>query len=96
MGDMTIAVLVAFYLFLATRWDLVRRPLPFVVGVLAVIVVILAGFFNLGRSTVTVGDVFTIIGALVAFAAGIATCANMKLPIDMSALTPDTVEEPEE
>jgi len=96
MDDMTLSVLVVFYLFLAARWDYVRRPLPFVVGVLAVLVVMLAGFFMLGRSTMTVGRVFMIIGTIVAFAAGIATCANMKMPIDMSALSGGKAEEPKD
>ncbi len=91
MSDMTLAVLVAFYLFLAVRWDLVRRPLPYLVGVCAVGVVMLSGLFGLGRDGRTVGIVFTILGLITAFGAGIATCCATKLPID----TQSPADEPE-
>ena len=83
MSGVTLGVLVAYYLFLAVRWDLVRRQLPYLVGVCAVGVVMLSGLFgldvNVGRG---VGVVFSVLAIIVAFGAGIATCCEAKLPID--------------
>ena len=81
MTDMTLGVLVAFYLFLAIRWDLVRRTMPYVVGVCGVGVVIFAGVFTLAGGGVGLSVVFSVFGMLTAFGAGIATCCEMKLPI---------------
>ena len=93
MNNMTLAVLVAFYLFLAVRWDLVRRQIPYLVGVCAVGVAILAGLFGIARDGQSVFVVFTVLGQLTAFGAGIATCCKAKLPID--AQSPPPVHEPE-
>ena len=92
MSDMTLAVLVAFYLFLVVRWDLVRRQLPYLVGVCAVGVLILSSLFAIGTGGRAVAIVFTVLAGLTAFAAGIATCCKAKLPIDTQ--TP-SVDEPE-
>ena len=92
MSDVTLAVLVAFYLFLAVRWDLVRRPLPYLVGVCAVGVAILSGLFGLGISGRSVAVVFTVLSVLTAFGAGIATCCKAKLPIDTPPPIADEVE----
>ena len=93
MSNMTLGVLVAFYLFLAVRWDLVRRPLPYLVGACAVGVVILSGLFGLARDGGTVGIVFSVLALLTAFGAGIATCCAAKLPIDVPS--PPPADEPE-
>ncbi|MDP7290465.1 MAG: hypothetical protein QGH94_20965 [Phycisphaerae bacterium] len=85
MNEMTLAVLVAFYLFLAVRWDLVRRKLPFLVGVGAVAFIMLTSLFGLGTGTRSVMVVFITLGMIAAFAAGIATCCGMELPIDKPA-----------
>ena len=94
MSSMTLAVLVAFYLFLAVRWDLVHRTLPYLVGVCAIGLVMLSTLFGLGsiggRSNVMV--VFVVLGTMTAFGAGIATCCKAKLPIDTQ---PPIAEEPE-
>jgi hypothetical protein len=92
MGNMTLAVLVAFYLFLAVRWDLVHRILPYLVGSGAVVLVMLATLFGLGRDGRTVMIVFVVLGTIVAFAAGIATCCKMKLPIDSKEPDDEEVE----
>jgi hypothetical protein len=85
------AVLVAFYLFLAVRWDLVRRPMPYVVGVGAVCVVIFVGVFTLGGS-MGFFRVISIFAVLTAFIAGIATCCPMDLPIDPQGSADDEVQ----
>jgi hypothetical protein len=95
MSDMTVGVLVAFYLFLAVRWDLVRRPLPYLVGACAVGVVILSGLFGLGTGGRSVGAVFTVLGLLTAFGAGIATCCAAKLPIDTQSPPAPPADDPE-
>jgi len=89
MNSMTIAVLVAFYLFLAVRWDLVRRILPFLVGIGAVAFVMLSRVFGLGSigGMNSVVIVFQVLGSITAFAAGIATCCGMELPIDKLEVT---------
>ena len=92
MSDMTLGVLVAFYLFLAVRWDLVRRPLPYLVGACAVGVLILSGLFTLGTSGRSVAVVFTVLAGLTAFGAGIATCCAAKLPIDTPSSAADEPE----
>ncbi len=89
-NEMTLAVLVAFYLFLAVRTDLVHRPLFFWVGAAAVVVVILGEFFCLGRSTQKTMIVFNIIGVLVAFIAGIGACSKMQLPISIQSSSTDS------
>lgn len=86
--DMTLGVLVAFYLFLAVRWDLVHRTLPYVVGVCAVGVAILSRVFVLDGRLAAI--VFSTLGILVAFGAGIATCCQEKLPvIDADSMSTD-------
>ena len=90
INEMTLAVLVAFYLFLAVRSDLVSRPLLFWVGAAAVAVVILGEFFCLGRSTQKTMVVFNIIGVLVAFVAGIGACCKMQLPISIQSTSTDS------
>jgi len=92
MSDMTLGVLVAFYLFLAVRWDLVRRPLPYLVGVCAVGVLILSGLFTLAPGGRYVAVVFTVLAGLTAFGAGIATCCKAKLPIDTPSAPADEAE----
>jgi hypothetical protein len=92
MNDVTLGVLVAFYLFLAVRWDLVRRQLPYVVGACAVGAIMLSGLFGLGAGGRPVMAVFTVLGLMTAFGAGIATCCKAKLPIDA---TSSPAEEPE-
>ena len=92
MSEMTLAVLVAFYLFLAVRWDLVRRPMPYAVGAGAVCVVIFVGVFTLGH-TMGFFRVIGIFATLIAFVAGIAACCAEKLPvIDSQDPTEDEVE----
>ena len=80
MGDLRVTVLIAFYLFLGIRWNLVRRPMVYLIGAAGICVILLGDFFGLGRSTLKVQAVFTIIGSIVAFGAGIITCLNMELP----------------
>lgn len=80
MGDLRVTVLIAFYLFLGIRWDLVRRPSVYLIGAAGVCVILLGDFFGLGASTRKVQAVFTIIGAVVAFGAGVVACLNMALP----------------
>ena len=92
MSGMTLGVLVAFYLFLAVRWDLVRRQTPYLVGVCGVGVAILAGLFGIARDGQSVFVVFTVLGQLTAFGAGLATCCAAKLPIDTQAPPVDTPE----
>ena len=94
MSDMTVGVVVAFYLFLAVRWDLVRRPLPYLVGACALGVVILSGLFGLSRGGRSVGAVFSVLGLLTAFGAGIATCCAAKLPIDTQPPPAPPADEP--
>ncbi len=80
MGDLRVTILIAFYLFLGIRWDLVRRPMVYLIGAAGVCVILLSDFFGLGVSTRKVQAVFTIIGSLVAFGAGVVACLNMALP----------------
>ena len=90
MSDMALGVLVAFYLFLAVRWDLVRRPVPYLVGACAVGVAILSGLFVFaGGGGAKVAGVLSVLAGLTAFGAGIATCCKAKLPIDTQ---PPTIE----
>ncbi|MDP6544716.1 MAG: hypothetical protein QGH60_12045 [Phycisphaerae bacterium] len=95
MNSMTLAVLVAYYLFLAVRWDLVRRPIPYLVGAGAVSVAILSGLFAVsGRGGLEVTMIFTVLGQLTAFVAGFAACCGAKLPIDPQS-PPPIADEPD-
>ena len=95
MSDMTVGVLVAFYLFLAVRWDLVRRPMPYAVGAGAMGVVMLSGIFRIAGGGAGLAMVFTVFGVLTAFAAGIATCCPIDLPIDPQEPSEDEEDEVE-
>ena len=93
MSGVTLGVLVAYYLFLAVRWDLVRRQLPYLVGVCAVGVVMLSGLFAFaGNGGRDVSVVFSVLAIIVAFGAGIAACCGAKLPIDTQSPPADEPE----
>ena len=92
IDGIVLAVVVAYYLFLAVRWDFVRRPMPYMVGVCGLGVVILSGLFTIAGGGRGLAIVFTVFGLLTALAGGIAACCRIDLPIDPKGASEDEVE----
>jgi hypothetical protein len=76
------AVIVLFYLVLLLKWELVRRPMLYWVGILAIVATMFFGFFELGTSTVlrTLNMVFTLITTVVALGCAIGATYRGELP----------------
>ena len=77
-----LAILVAFYLFLLVRWQYVKRPFFFTVGVLGIAPVIAARLFSIGsvNALEIVSGILTTVGVLAAFLSAVAACYCGKLP----------------
>lgn len=69
-------VVLVFYMYALARWQIVKRPPLFFLGVLGVLFAFVGLFFTLGESTLKVALIFQIIGLLVAFAAAVLACAG--------------------
>jgi len=78
----TVALLV-FYLYLLVRWQHVKRPLCYLIGVVALLAGFFGRFFAIGHSSsvMVVTQVFDCIAAIVAFAAAVGACYGAKLPV---------------
>jgi hypothetical protein len=78
-------VLLAFYLYLLVRWQYVRRPMWYLVGVASQVAFgILCGIFvaaNLPR----VALMFAILDSSIAFAAIVLACYGAELPVKLTA-----------
>lgn len=83
LSSLVTAVIVAFYFVLAVRWQLVRRPMLYLIGVGGVLLMMIALFFGLGSSLAAakVMMVLQIIGLIVAFKCAVCACYGGKLPI---------------
>jgi hypothetical protein len=84
----TVALMVAC-LYLAVKWDLVRRPFCFLIAVAGILIGFLGQFFQIfdTRATTIIGGIFSIIGDVVAFTSLVAACYGAKLPgVDDSKL----------
>mgnify|MGYP001388186086 CR=1 FL=1 len=77
-------IVVVFYLYLAVRWQYVRRASCYVIGAGALLVgILLAGILGtfLSRGTQVTGAIFLTILSVVSLGSGIAACYGGKLPM---------------
>ena len=81
------AILLVFHLYLLVRWEKVRRPGWFQVGILGFVVILSANFFflSIDRDILTVGGVLNCIGLILAFVGAVGSCRPEMLPIIGSA-----------
>ena len=77
MLDVSLGVLVAAYIFLVIRWELVVRPALYKIGFIAILVALLGGIFPL------VALILTTFGCIVAFAAAVGACYKGELPANI-------------
>ena len=71
-----VVILFVFYLYALARWQIVKRPPLFFLGVLGLLFAFVGLFFTLGDSTMKVAKIFDIIGLLVGFAGAVLSCAG--------------------
>ncbi len=83
MPDFTdpIFVVLVFYMYALAKWQIVKRPPLFFLGVLGLLFAFVGFFFMLGQSTMKVCMIFQIIGLLVAFAAAVLSCAGASVSV---------------
>lgn len=83
------AILLVFYLYLLVRWQHVRRPMCYLVGAAALMLVFVGMFFAIGhhRYVMIVTEVLAGIGNLAAFVSAVFACYGGKLPLNI-AVTP--------
>ena len=81
------AILLVFHLYLLVRWEKVRRPGWFRVGILGFVMMLSANFFflSIDRDILTVGGVLNGIGLIMAFIGAVGSCRPEMLPIIGSA-----------
>jgi ABC-type thiamin/hydroxymethylpyrimidine transport system permease subunit len=76
------AVIVLFYLVLLLKWEMVRRPILYWVGMLAIVATMFFDFFRLGDGTAvrTLHMVFTLITTVVALGCAVGAVYCGQLP----------------
>ena len=81
------SILLVFHLYLLVRWEKVRQPKFFRIGVWGFVLILLANFFflSIDRDILTVGGVLNCIGLILAFVGAVGSCRPEMLPIIGSA-----------
>jgi len=83
-------IMLVFYLFLLARFDLVKRPAFFLIGVLGVATAFAARFFAItgefNAGIFVVVRILDSVGAAAAFLMAVASCFGGKLPGKFDAL----------
>ncbi|MCY2924111.1 MAG: hypothetical protein NT031_01490 [Planctomycetota bacterium] len=76
------AVIVLFYLVLLLKWDAVRRPILYWIGMLAILATMFFDFFRLGESSTaqTLHMVFTLISTVAALVCAVGATFRGELP----------------
>ncbi|MEI7835109.1 MAG: hypothetical protein WCK05_01705 [Planctomycetota bacterium] len=76
------AVIVLFYLVLLLKWEMVRRPILYWVGMLAIVATMFFGFFSLGNGTIsqTLHLVFRTLTTVVALGCAVGAVYCGQLP----------------
>lgn len=76
------AVIVLFYLILLLKWELVRRPMLYWVGMVAILATMFFGLFGLGSSTAirTLQMVFTLLTTVAALGCAVGAVYRGELP----------------
>jgi len=90
-----VVLLFALYLVLLFRWDLVRRPSCYLIGVGGFVIFFASGFFGTGASwNLVVTRICQTLGTLIAFGAVMIACFRAKLPVNIpGAEMPEEKEE---
>jgi hypothetical protein len=84
------AILLVFYLYLVVRWQHVKRPMFFCLGVLAMVgLLFFAGFFGwtAARWANVLRSIVGTLTAIVAFGCALAACWGEKLPMGLDKTT---------
>jgi len=76
-------LLFMFYLVCLLRWNLVKRPLFYLLGVAGLLFGLIAGFFGNGENAAVVARIFVAISNIVAFAAAVGACFGGELPMKL-------------
>jgi len=87
MIDSTLAaILLVFYLFCLARWNVVKRPAPYLIGALGLVLVLVGRFFAVGGNpsagVVVVTRILDVVGLLVAFCMAVVSCYGAPLPLE--------------
>jgi hypothetical protein len=72
-------VLLVFYLYLLVRWQYVRLPMFYLIGVAGFVFAMIGGFIP----NATVVSIFSTIGMIVAFVGAVGACFGAKLPLNL-------------
>ena len=87
--SLSIAVLLVFYLYLLVRFQNVKRPGLFLIGVAGLALVFVANFFLVHHSVAVVALILTALGALVAFVGAVGACFGGQLPGQLAKMADD-------
>ncbi len=79
--EYAIVVLLVFALYLLARWQYVKRPLFYLLGVGGIALAFFGGFFS-GVSAIAV-NIFHTLGALISLAGFVGACYGAQLPINI-------------
>ena len=81
-------ILLVFYVYLLARWQYVRRPMFYLLGVAGLLFGMLGGFFGTSETGAALARIFGTVGTMVAFAAVVGACFGAQLPVNLpSSLT---------
>lgn len=79
MGITPEVVLLVFYLYLLVRWQYVRLPMFYLIGVAGFVFAMIGGFIP----NATVVSIFSTIGMIVAFVGAVGACFGAKFPLNL-------------
>ena len=85
MSSAPAMILLVFYVYLLARWQHVKRPSLYLIGVLGLLFGMLGGFFGMGQTGATLARIFGTIGCMVAFAAAVGACFGAELPVQITS-----------
>jgi len=99
MGVLFSAIMLIFYLYLAVRWQYVKRPWCYMFGACGVGIIIAARFFSVGMDP-TSGPaiamrVLNVVGLLIAFDGAFCACYGGKIPVWDRLVPPKGAEQPQ-
>ncbi len=89
MLGMPLAILLVFYLYLLVRFQHVKRPGLFLIGVAGLALAFVSNFFLVHHSVAVVAHVLFSVSALVAFVGAVGACFGGELPGQLAKMADD-------
>jgi len=89
-----VVVLMVFYLYLLVRWQYVRRPLCYLLGMAGWAVVFLGWLLGAASAPDVVMRLLSVIGAFVVFTCAVGACFGARLPVWENLVSPKPEQAP--